>query len=104
LIKNQKEKLRIFEGFFDYLSFIQNENQNEKSDYLILNSVALLNKNLSILKDYQGIESYLDNDAVGDKYTRLILEDFQNAIDCRNVFKGFKDYNEWYAVCQLEVR
>jgi hypothetical protein len=103
-IKNEKETLRIFEGFFDYLSFIQNSNLNEESDYLILNSVALLNKNLSILEDYKAIESYLDNDAAGDKYTRLILDNFPNTVDWRSVFKGFKDYNEWFAVCQLEVR
>jgi DNA primase len=103
-VKNKEETLRVFEGFFDYISFIQNESQNEKSDYLILNSVALLNKNLSILKDYKAIELYLDNDDAGDKYTNIALENFQNSTDCRSIFRGFKDYNEWFSVCELEVR
>jgi DNA primase len=103
-IKNKQETLRVFEGFFDYISFIQNKNQNEKSDYLVLNSVALLNKNLSILEEYKAIELYLDNDDAGDKYTNTVLENFQNSTDCRAIFKGFKDYNEWFSVCELEVR
>lgn len=102
-IKNNSKTLRIFEGFFDYLSFVQKQELKEKSDYLILNSVALLNKNLSILKDYKAIELYLDNDDSGDKYTNIVLENFENVTDCRAIFKGFKDYSEWFSVCELEV-
>lgn len=94
-IKNNCKTLRIFEGFFDYLSFVQQQKTDEDSDYLILNSVALLNKNLSILKDYEVLELYLDNDEAGDKYTKLILENFVSAVDCRMIFEEFKDYNEW---------
>ena len=103
-IKNECETVRVFEGFFDYLSFIQKEDLNTKSDYLILNSVALIMKNSSILKDYKAIELYLDNDEAGDKYTNIIKEKFPNSVDCRHIFKGFKDFNEWFSVCELEVR
>lgn len=101
-IKNDCETLRIFEGFFDYLSFFQEQELKEKSDYLILNSVALLNKNISILKNYKAIELYLDNDEAGNKYTELIFENFPNAIDCRIIFKDFKDFNEWFLNNKLE--
>ncbi len=56
------------------------------------------------MKDYKAIELYLDNDDAGDKYTNIVLENFENVTDCRAIFKGFKDYNEWFAVCELEVR
>ncbi len=102
-IKNNNEMLRIFEGFFDYLSFVQKQEISEDSDFLILNSVALLQKNISILNEYKAIELYLDNDDAGTKHTNIVLENFENAVDCRAIFKGFKDYNEWFAVCQLEV-
>jgi hypothetical protein len=39
---------------------------------------------------------YLDNDDAGDKYTNIVLENFQNAIDCRMIFKDYNDYNEWF--------
>jgi hypothetical protein len=103
-IKNEEQTLRVFEAFFDYISFIQNENQKVNSDFLILNSVALLNKNLSILKDYEAIEIYLDNDEAGNKYTNIIQENYKNSTDCRAIYRGFKDYNEWFSVCELEVR
>jgi hypothetical protein len=94
-IKNKSKTLRVFEGFFDFLSF-QEQKINEDSDFLILNSVTLLQKNISILQDYEVIELYLDNDDAGEKYTNLIIEGFPNAIDCRIIFKNFKDYNEWF--------
>lgn len=96
IIHNESKTLRIYEGFFDYLSFIQiRENLIvEESDYLILNSVALLVKNISVLSDYDFIELYLDNDTIGDKYTSLIMGKFKNVKDCRVLFHGFKDLNE----------
>ena len=96
LILNESKTLRIYEGFFDYLTFIQiRENLIvEESDYLILNSVALLVKNISVLSDYDFIELYLDNDTTGDKYTSLIMGKFKNVKDCRVLFHGFKDLNE----------
>lgn len=97
--------LRIYEGYFDYLSFIQiQENLRvEESDYLILNSVALFVKNISVLADYDFIELYLDNDTTGDKYTALALGKFKNAKDCRELFYGFKDLNE-YLVNGSEIK
>ena len=46
MIKNGSENLKIFEGFFDFLSFknIEKSIENETSDYMILNSVSMINK------------------------------------------------------------
>lgn len=96
-ILNNGTKLSVFEGFFDFLSFNFFENLTlEKTDYLILNSVALLDKNTSLLGNYNTIELYLDNDEAGDKYTSLILNQFSTAKDCRIMYKGFKDMNEYH--------
>lgn len=101
-ILNNGTKLRVFEGFFDFLSFNVFENLTmEKIDYLILNSVALLNKNTAILSNYTAIELYLDNDEAGDKYTRLILNQFSTAKDCRTMYNGFKDLNEYHMSASL---
>lgn len=97
LIKNGNIKLRIFEGFFDYLSIIQINTKTitNNSDYLILNSVAMILKNKSILIDYLALELFLDNDTTGDKYTQLILKEFKNAVDFRETYLEYKDLNEW---------
>jgi Toprim-like/CHC2 zinc finger len=102
-IKNDSKCVRVFEGFIDFLSFIQKRKIGADTDYLILNSVALLNKNLSILNEYELIELYLDNDDAGDKYTKLILDNFHIVINYQSIYKGFKDYNDWFSVCELEV-
>jgi hypothetical protein len=104
-ISNQSQILRIFEGFFDYLSFsqIRDNKKLEQSDYLILNSIALITKNTMLLDNYKTIELYLDNDTAGSKYTDFIKNNYQNAIDYRQIFKGYKDLNEWFSICELEV-
>lgn len=106
IISNQSQILRIFEGFFDYLSFqeIRDTKKLELSDYLILNSVALIHKNLDLLSGYKSIELYLDLDEAGDKHTNLILEKFENSFDCRALFSPFQDLNEWIKTLNLEVR
>ncbi|MFK7002042.1 toprim domain-containing protein [Flavobacterium oreochromis] len=105
-IKNKTDKIRIFEGFFDYLTFIEiQENYKFKdSDYLILNSVGLLHKNLDIIERYTQVETFLDNDEAGDKYTQQINEKFPQAIDKRKLFSGYKDLNEWFCIMKLEVQ
>ena len=96
-ILNGTTKLRIFEGFFDFLSFNDFKDlSTETTDYLILNSVALLSKNIELIRNYTAIELYLDNDEAGDKFTNLILTQFTKAQDCRTVYKAFKDVNEYH--------
>lgn len=97
LIQNDSNNIRVFEGFFDYLAFIQiNGKENTKqSDYLVLNSVALLEKNISILENYHTIELYLDNDDAGNKYTQVIISQFINAKDFRQTYIEHKDLNEF---------
>ena len=93
LEKGDKNKLRIFEGFFDYLSF-KNLEKNS-SDYLILNSIAMINRCDEILSNYDEIELYFDQDEAGSLYTKTTLEKFKYAKDCRAFYKDFKDLNEW---------
>lgn len=93
VVKGYKNKLRIFEGFFDYVSFINKFKSD--SDFLILNSIALINRCDEILSNYDEIELYFDNDAAGDLYTESTQEKFKNAKDSRAFYKDFKDINEW---------
>lgn len=97
LIKNKSTSIKVFEGFFDYLSFLQisDEKSTHQSDYLILNSAALLLKNINLLNQYERIELYLDSDSTGDKYSSLLIEKFEHAIDCRSLYSNFKDLNDW---------
>lgn len=93
VVKGYKNKLRIFEGFLDFLSFTNTYKSD--SDFLILNSIALINRCDEILSNYEKIELYFDNDAAGNSHTKSTQDKFKNAKDCRAFYKDFKDLNEW---------
>jgi len=96
-INNDSKGVRIFEGFFDFLSFKKVENYLEKetSDYIILNSVSMVHKIKKALENYNNIELYFDNDEAGTRAVELVKNEMKNAEDCRVLYSGFKDVNEW---------
>ncbi|WP_312899990.1 toprim domain-containing protein [Chryseobacterium taichungense] len=96
-IKNGSDNVKIFEGFFDFLSFknLKNELGKEPSDYLISNSVSMISNIKNSLKDYENIELYFDNDEAGNRAVEMIKSENENVEDCRGLYSGFKDLNDW---------
>lgn len=96
-IKNDSKSLRIFEGFFDFLSFknIEKSLENKVSDYLILNSVSMMAKIKNTLENYETIELYFDNDEAGNRAVEIINNENNEAEDCRVLYSNFKDLNDW---------
>lgn len=96
-IRNDSNSVRIFEGFFDFLSFknLENELEKEPSDYLILNSVSMIHNIKNSLGNYKKVELYLDNDEAGNRAVEIISSEIQNAKDCRVLYSDFKDLNEY---------
>lgn len=97
LIENQNREICVFEGFFDYLTFRNFENtESSVSDYLILNSTAMLFKAEECLKNYNKISLFLDNDSNGKATKELIQKSYNSVVDCSFLYRGFKDFNEWF--------
>jgi len=96
-IKNDSENVKIFEGFFDFLSFrsIEKSLGNKSSDYLILNSVSMISNIKNSLKNYDNIELYFDNDDAGNRAVEMIKNENEIAEDCRILYSNFKDLNDW---------
>ncbi|KQT24143.1 hypothetical protein ASG22_08995 [Chryseobacterium sp. Leaf405] len=96
-IKNGSDSLRIFEGFFDFLSFKNVEKflEKEPSDYIILNSVSMISKIKNSIENYENIELYFDNDEAGNRAVEMIKNENKNAEDCRILYSDFKDLNDW---------
>ena len=96
-IKNNLKSLRIFEGFFDFLSFknIEKSLENEPSDYMILNSVSMIHKIKNSLENYEKIDLYFDNDEAGNCAVEIIKNERIEAEDCRVLYSDFKDLNDW---------
>ena len=83
-IENGSKNLRIFEGFFDFLSFknVEKYLEKEPADYLILNSVSMINKIKNSMENYENIEIYFDNDAAGNRAVEMLKSENENAEDC----------------------
>ncbi|GAB3930308.1 toprim domain-containing protein [Larkinella terrae] len=89
--------INVFEGFFDFLTCCQHHNTIRlNSSTIVLNSLSFLQETLSILKQYQVVNTFFDNDKAGKRaIEKLRAEDLQ-VNDCSSLYASFKDYNEYY--------
>ena len=92
--EKKKEVVVVFEGFMDFLSYLTIK-ANTNKDFIILNSVALVDKSIQIISRYEIIKLALDNDKAGDIATQKILKHLPGAIDVRGYYKDYKDLNEY---------
>ncbi|UZT99399.1 toprim domain-containing protein [Chryseobacterium fluminis] len=105
-IKNGSDSLRVFEGFFDFLSFktLENELEKQPSDYLILNSVSMIQNVKNSLGKYEKVELYCDNDEAGNRAVEIICNETKKIEDCRVLYSDFKDLNEYLSKKTEEVQ
>ena len=78
----------------DFLSYLTIKPDTNK-DFIILNSVALVDKSIQIISRYDNISLALDNDNAGDIATKKIIEHIPKATDVRKFYKNYKDLNEF---------
>lgn len=96
LIKNNSQKLLLFEGFIDFLSWFScKQFFSGNHDYLILNTLSFLNKSKSVIKEYNEVLLFLDNDKAGkNATTELIGASLSKCIDMSKGYSDFKDLND----------
>lgn len=97
--------LLVFEGFFDFLSFLVLKNiEKTQSTVLVLNSVALKSEALNFIKSGEFSEThlFLDNDEAGRDVTEFFKKSLKNnkIVDHSSLYKGKKDLNE--LLCKSE--
>ncbi|MBK0371169.1 toprim domain-containing protein [Flavobacterium sp. SE-1-e] len=96
-LKNGSNKVAVFEGFIDFLSFktmIKNDKKTSQ-DFIILNSVSFFERARPIMESYSQIELYLDRDFAGINCTQRALSWSDKFIDKSLLYKNHKDINEW---------
>ena len=95
LIRNGSLTCNLFEGFIDFLSWkVLGISRGE--DYLILNSVSLLERSFPYLDNYGRIRCYLDNDDAGRRTLAVLRKRYGDRIDdCSDLYAGCKDLNEY---------
>lgn len=107
LIKKGSTTLCVFEGFIDYLSYLERTIENENpvvrdffmeinESFLILNSLAIVQKAKPYFSQFEKIDLYLDNDRAGQRLTDEILSEYSNINDCSKTYNQLKDYNDFH--------
>ena len=92
---NGSDTCNLFEGFIDCLSWMQLE-LGCGDDYLVLNSVALLERSFPVLDRYERVNCYLDRDEAGRRTLEALRKRYADKIvDCSSLYKGYKDLNEY---------
>ncbi len=96
LIRNNSDKLLIFEGFIDFLSWFSCKHFIPGTyDYLILNTLSFLNKSKSVINGYKEVLLFLDNDDAGKRAAAELIETGgSKCIDMSMEYSEYKDLNE----------
>jgi 5S rRNA maturation endonuclease (ribonuclease M5) len=80
------------------------KNENSVSDFLVLNSTSMLFKTEEILKKYDNISLFLDNDPAGNKIKEIIRKNYKNVEDCSLFYHNYKDLNEWGSIIVFQIK
>ncbi len=95
LMDNGSDTCNLFEGFIDCLSWLE-LGLGYGDDYLVLNSVSLLERSFPILDRYERINCYLDRDEAGRRTLEALRKRYADKlVDCSSLYKGYKDLNEY---------
>ena len=90
------KRVKIFEGFIDFLSYLEINRNAPLSNYLILNSASMQEKGLEAIQGkFEAFELYLDNDQRGNEATQFFMDNLNNATDKRVHYKSYKDLNDF---------
>lgn len=95
--KNDGNEVAVFEGFFDFLSFITLlQNKELKSfSFCIRNSLSFFERSRPFLEQHNAIHLYLDNDKAGTNTTSYAKSLNEKYRDESSLYKNYKDLNDW---------
>jgi hypothetical protein len=100
--KTSGNKVLVFEGFMDFLSWMTDVNQKTpKYDCCILNSVTNIGKALPWIMAHTNIAAFMDNDQAGKDTLQKIMESVPESADddvcvydMSRLYEGYNDLNE----------
>jgi hypothetical protein len=72
LIENHAKKLTVFEGFFNFLSYLTIHQKQEQplTNFLVLNSTSFFEKSIPLMQSHNSVLVYLDCEITGQKGCR----------------------------------
>lgn len=95
-INNGSDSVCLLEGFMDFLSVLELNFRSEKnSDFLVLNSLVMLNKSMEVLQTHQQVFAFLDHDHPGKVAFQKLAASGMDVLDGSVLYKNYKDVNEY---------
>jgi hypothetical protein len=94
IVEGSPDHVVLFEGRFDFLSWLKEKKPEPQPTAIILNSIVYLDKVIDRIRDIPKIDIYFDNDAPGRKCTSQLIGEIGHAVDRSYEYQGYKDYNE----------
>ena len=115
IIKDNSTSLCVFEGFIDYLSYIDKTLENKNSDeremyeklnesFIVLNSLSMIQNAKPYFDNYEEVKLFLDNDPAGKDVTKEVITEFTNAVDYSITYKDFNDYNDYHVASKCKLK
>ena len=92
-IAGDENRLAVFEGYLNYLSWLT-ENPQATDSVIVLNSVALLPMGIKKAREFSEVDIYFDRDKTGHNATLELIKALPQAVDRSAIYDGHKDYNE----------
>ncbi|QHV99297.1 toprim domain-containing protein [Spirosoma endbachense] len=93
----QASNLNLFEGVFDFLSALEYYRlQSPTFPTVVLNSTTNLESAFPLLKKYERVNAYLDNDTAGRTTLERLSSTGICVVDHSTLYAGHKDFNEFW--------
>ncbi|RDC54319.1 hypothetical protein DU508_21600 [Pedobacter chinensis] len=92
IFKGESNRLVLFEGMMDYLSWAT-KNPQDKSSVFVLNSIALIDYAIKAAVDFKDKTCFFDNDEPGRKAAASFLAVYPDAANGASAYQGYEDYN-----------
>jgi len=92
-IPGTADRLLVFEGYLDYLSWLT-EHEEANPSVMVLNSLSLLEVGIRRAKDFDTVDLYFDRDDSGYRASLQFISLVPYAKDRSATYDGFKDYND----------
>lgn len=100
LISTGQDKVSVLEGFIDFLSALQIKNRTihrltANSDFLVLNSLRLVNRAMPIIQPYGRVNLFLDNDPSANQVKDTLKANGILYRDASPHYDNSKDLNDY---------
>lgn len=105
-LDNEAQKLAVFEGFFDFLSYqiLVHNQQHELTNFLILNSLSFFERSQLLMEKSASVHLYFDNDTAGKVCVAAALKRSKQYHDESHLYKGYKDLNDFLTGKKLVLK